>query len=129
MVAELAARREAIAATGTQVAFVHMHDEERAGTYFGSQGLADVPRVSDPGQQLYAAFEVVRGRPAQWLSAAVLKRYVRSLARGYRPAYVGADPLQMPAAFLIARGTILRAARPQSVAEEIDWKRLLGTEE
>ena len=121
MVADVAGHRAAIAATGTQVAFVHMHTEAMAGAYFGQYGLADVRRVSDPDKRLYAAFGLARVRPTHWLSWSILSRYVDAILRGgHRPGYVGGDVLQMPGAFVVRRGLIEKAFRPDRVSHRFD---------
>jgi hypothetical protein len=121
VVADVARHRGAIAATGTAVAFVHMHPESRADAYFSEYGLGDVLRVSDPGRRLYQAFGLLRVAPTHWLSWAVLQRYIDAIFRGgHRPGYVGGDVLQMPGAFLLHKGQVVEAFRPESVAERFD---------
>jgi hypothetical protein len=68
MVADVAARRAAIVASGTTVVFVHMHPEPQAAAYFARFGVADLQRVSDPGRTLYQAVGAPRGRPSSWFS-------------------------------------------------------------
>lgn len=127
MVADVARHRAALEATGTPVAFVHMHPASRADDYFAEFGLADVPRVSDPEQRLYAAFGLARVRPTHWLSWSVIARYIDAIFRGgHRPGYVGGDVLQMPGAFLVARSAIVKAFRPASVGDRFDVAAFLG---
>lgn len=121
MVADVARRRAAIAAQGTEVAFVHMHAESLAARYFAEYGLGDVRRVSDPQHRLYEAFGLIRARPAHWLSWAVLRRYVDAIFRGgHRPGYVGGDVLQMPGMFLLRQGEVVRSFRPTQVSDQHD---------
>ena len=61
MVADVAARRAAMAASGTTVVFVHMHPEPQAAAFFARFGVSDLQRVSDPARTLYRAFGVPRG--------------------------------------------------------------------
>jgi hypothetical protein len=121
MVADVARHRAAIEATGTPVAFVHMHSEPMADAYFAEFGMPDVLRVSDPEQRLYAAFSLARVRPTHWLSWRVIRRYIDAIFRGgHRPGFVGGDVLQMPGAFLVSRGEIVRAFRPALVSDRFD---------
>jgi hypothetical protein len=121
MVADVARHRAAIAATGTPVAFVHMHPESMADRYFAEFGLPDVLRVSDPEQRLYAAFALARVRPTHWLSWTIIRRYLDAIFRGgHRPGFVGGDVLQMPGAFLVERGEIRRSFRPEAVSDRFD---------
>lgn len=48
MVSDIAARRQAIEAAGSQLAFVHLGAEEKAKNFFAYYKLDDVPRFSDP---------------------------------------------------------------------------------
>jgi hypothetical protein len=107
-------------AAGTQVAFVHMHPEAQAAEFFAHYGVADVPRVSDPDQRLYQAFALGRVAPTQWLRPRVIGRYLETLRHGHWPALVGGNVLRMPGAFLLDRGGIVKAFRPDTVAERLD---------
>jgi hypothetical protein len=121
VVADVARDRAAISASGTQVAFVHMHPESLARDYFSRYGLDDMLRVSDPGCGLYTAFGLTRAGAGHWLSWAVLRRYINAIFRGgHRPGYVGGDVLQMPGAFLVRDGTIVNACRPATLAHRLD---------
>jgi hypothetical protein len=121
MVADVARHHAAIAASGARVVFVHMHPESRAASYFADYGLGDALRVSDPEQRLYSAFALARVRPSHWLSWSVLGRYIDAIFRGgHRPGYVGGDVLQMPGAFLVRRGEVVRAFRPETVSDRLD---------
>jgi AhpC/TSA antioxidant enzyme len=130
MVADVARHRAAIAATGTPVAFVHMHSASMADAYFAEFGLRSALQVSDPEQRLYAAFGLTRVSPTHWLSWKVIRRYIDAIFRGgHRPGFVGGDVLQMPGAFLVSRGAILRAFRPALVSERFDVVGFLNAEQ
>jgi hypothetical protein len=116
----VASRQRALAAAGTQVAFVHMHPEAQAAEFFDRYGVADLPRVSDPGQRLYQAFGIGRVTPTQWLRPRVILRYLATLRAGHRPALAGGNVLRMPGAFLLEGGRIAKAFRPDTVADRLD---------
>jgi hypothetical protein len=121
MVSDIARHRAAIDASGTQVAFVHMHPEALAQRYFAPFGLADALRASDPRRHLYSAFDLSRVGPAHWLSWAILRRYLAAIfSGGHRPGYVGGDVLQMAGVFLLRDGKIANVFRPVTVAERFD---------
>jgi hypothetical protein len=127
MVADVARHRAAIEATGTRVAFVHMHPESMAAPYFAEYGLGDALRVSDPQQHIYAAFALARIGPTHWLSWSILKRYIDAIFRGgHRPGFVGGDVLQMPGAFLVRDEAIVRAFRPHALSERFDVVRFVS---
>lgn len=111
MVADLAARREALRTSGTEVVFVHMHPESQAAEFFARYGAQDLQRVSDPARTLYQAFSVPRARPSSWFSLAALRHYLSAIFRGgHRPALVGGDLGQMSAVFRLVDGRVDRAA-------------------
>ena len=119
--AAIADRAAAIDAKGTQVAFVHMHPESQALAYFARYGAGDFPRVSDPRRRLYAAFELSQATASNWLSLATMRRYFEAIfRRGHLPALVGGSVRQMPGAFLIANGAIVKAFRHESVGDRLD---------
>lgn len=127
MVADVAARREAFAASGTGVVFVHMHPEPQAAEFFARYGVADLPRVSDPGRALYTAFSVARARPTSWLTVATLRHYLSAIFRGgHLPALVGGDPAQMSAVFRVADGRVERAATGSGFDARADFDDLLA---
>ena len=130
MVADVATHRATIDATGTPVAFVHMHPAFRADAYFAEFGLPDVLRVSDPEQRLYAAFGLARVRPTHWLSWRIIRRYIDAIFRGgHRPGFVGGDVLQMPGAFVVSGDAIVRAFRPALVSDRFDVVAFLDAEQ
>jgi hypothetical protein len=129
MVADVATHRTDIAAAGTAVAFVHMHPETMAGPYFAEYGLEGALRVSDPTKELYATFGLERVRPSHWLSWSIIRRYIDAIFRGgHRPGYVGGDVLQMPGAFIVRDGVVVRAFRPPDVGQRFDVMALVDPE-
>src|SRR3954451_16492238 len=106
MVADVAARRTAMAAGGTTVVFVHMHPEPQAAAFFARCGVSDLQRVSDPRCTLYRAFGVPKARPASWLSLGSLRHYLSAMRQGHLPKLVGGDVGQMSAVVRIVDGRI-----------------------
>lgn len=127
MVADVAARREALRTSGTDVVFVHMHPEAQAAEFFARYGAQDFQRVSDPDRTLYEAFSVPRARPTSWLSLAALRHYLSAIFRGgHRPALVGGDLAQMSAVFRVADGRVERAAVGSGFDARADFDELLS---
>jgi hypothetical protein len=121
-VSEIATRRSEIAATGTQLAFVHMGNEEQAQKFFSKFGLNDEQRVSDPGRELYRAFSLQRGTVTQLFGWKVWKRELRErvmLTNGI--GKIIGDSFQLPGVFLIQRSEILKAFRHESIADKVDY--------
>ncbi len=120
MVAQVARDRDAIAARGTQVAFVHMGTEDQARVFFDQFGVGHLPRVSDRGRQIYAAFALGTVGARQAVSPYLWRRWVALFRdRRMRGRFIG-DVRQMSGAFLIDRGAIVKAFRHDSMAEAVD---------
>jgi hypothetical protein len=121
-VSEIAAKRSEIAATGAQVAFVHMGTEEQAQRFFSRFGLEDVHRVSDRGREIYRAFLLQRGTLWQLFGWRVWKRELRErvMLKNGIGKIIG-DSFQLPGVFLIQHSEILKAFRHESVADKVDY--------
>ncbi len=126
MVADVAARRTAMGASGTTVVFVHMHPEPQAAAFFARYEVSDLQRVSDPDRTLYRAFDVPRARPTSWLSFGTLRHYLSAMRRGHRPGLVGGDVGQMAAVVRIVDGRIDRDLRGTGFADRPDFDDLLA---
>ena len=125
MVADVAARRTAMTASGTTVVFVHMHPESQAATFFARYGVSDLQRVSDPGRTLYRGFAVPRVRPTSWLSVGTLRRYLEAIVHGHLPKLVGGDVGQMSAVVRIVDGRVDRDLRAPGFETRPDFDDLL----
>jgi peroxiredoxin len=126
MVADVASRRAAMAASGTTVVFVHMHPESQAAAFFARYGVCDLQRVSDPERTLYRAFGVPRARPTSWLSLGSLRHYLSAIRRGHLPKLVGGDVGQMSAVVRIVDGRVDRDLRDTGFATRPDFDDLLA---
>jgi peroxiredoxin len=123
--AALAGVREQIQAMGTQIVLVHMGDEEQSLGFFGRYGLGDLPRISDPSRRLYQALGLERGRLGQLMGPRVWLRGFRAcILSGHGVGYPHGDVRQLPGAFLLHRGQILRAFRHSTSADRPDYVQL-----
>ena len=120
--AEIRKKRSEIAATGTQLAFVHMGTEEQAQKFFSKFALNGEPRVSDPARGLYQVFSLPRGRLSQLFGLKVWKREFRDrITLTYGLGKIMGDSFQLPGVFLVHHSEILKAFRHESVADEVDY--------
>ena len=120
--AEISRKRAAIAAKGTQLAFVHMSNEEQARKFFASYGLEDAERVSDPQRRLYKLFKLVQGGLPQFLSWKILKRiFIAGAINGHGLGKLAGDAFQMPGIFLIEESRIVRAFVHRTVADQPNY--------
>ena len=120
--AEISSKRSEIAATGAQLAFVHMGSEEQARKFFARFGLGEEHRVSDPERKLYQAFSLQGGRLSQLFGFKVWRREFRDkIMRTYGIGKIIGDSFQLPGVFLVHRSELLKAFRHDSVADEVDY--------
>jgi len=125
--ADVAAARERLEAAGARVTLVHMAGDREAHTFIARYGLADVARVSDPERQLYRAFELRRGRLGQLFGAKVWWRGLRAgLLDGHGVGALAGDGFQMPGAFVVHEGRIVRRFAHDSAADRPDYCALVS---
>jgi hypothetical protein len=121
-VSEISRRQAEIAATGAQLAFVHMGTAEQAQKFFSKFGLQEEYRFSDPAQSLYREFSLRRGTIGQLFGWKVWKRELRDrvmLTNGL--GKIIGDSFQLPGVFLIHHSAVIKSFRHESVADRVDW--------
>ncbi len=119
------AKRQAIEATGTRVAFVHMGTEEQAKDFFERWGDDDVARFSDPEARLYHSFGLKRGSLGQLFNLTVLTRgFDAAILKGFGGGKMIGDAFQMPGVFLIHQGKIVKEFRHETQADRPDYEAL-----
>ncbi len=131
--ADLAASRAALeAATGgesVRLVLVHMMTEVEAAPFIARYGLGDVPRISDPERQLYAALELRRARILQLFGSRVWWRgFMAGIVEGHgvgRPR-AHEDWKQLPGVFLINQGEVTFSFRHARVSDRPDYLALAG---
>ena len=108
---DLKNQRAQIEAAGIQPVLVHMSDDEAGRKRFASYGLDDLPRVSDPDQDLYRAFELKRGSLLQLFGPRVWFQGLRALLKGNTVGKLAGDGFQMPGVFIVHNGKIIESYR------------------
>ncbi|RPI77828.1 MAG: AhpC/TSA family protein [Planctomycetaceae bacterium] len=119
--ADLRRERQQIVRQGTEIALVFMESLERAGRFAAEYGLGDVPRISDPQQRLYAAFELSRGAVGRVAGPRVWWRGLWAVLAGHFPGVPHGDVTQMPGAFLVHQGQIVKSYRHATSADRPDY--------
>lgn len=119
--ADLKERRAAIEAAGASLALVHMSDPADFADFAGRYGLADVPAVADPDRRLYRGLGLRRGRLAQLLGPQVWWRGYRVWRAGHGVGALAGDGTQMPGAFLLHRGRVVRRFMHATAADRPDY--------
>ncbi|MFN0132423.1 MAG: SelL-related redox protein [Phycisphaerales bacterium] len=123
--ADLARQQATIERAGVGVAVVGMSPSSAALRAFGEQyGLASAKYLADPDRRLYRALELRRGRFLQLFGPRVWVEGVRSALRGHGVGRLVGDGFQMPGAFVIHRGSVIRAYRHETAADRPDLEAL-----
>lgn len=124
---DVARRRKAIEGRGVGIALVHMVASEAAPGFFASYGLDDVASVSDPDRRLYRSLGLRRGGIAQLLAPVVWWRgFVSAILHRHGFGGAAGDGLQMPGAFVIADGRVIKAFRHARASDRPDYEQLAG---
>ena len=118
----MSAKRGAIEAAGTQLAFVYQGSEERAAELFARYGLTDISRFQDPKAHLYQAFNLPQGRPGQIFGLKVMRRGLKALLNGHRVGGMKEANLQLPGMFLLYQSRILKSYRHKTIADRPDYE-------
>lgn len=123
---DLAARRSEIEKHGARLVLVHMGSEEQGARFFSRYGLESVQRISDPERSLYRAFGLPRGSISDLFGPKV---WVRGFQAGILGRHgvgtLAGDGFQMPGAFLLYFGEVVRSYRHQSAADRPDYMQLV----
>jgi hypothetical protein len=88
---------------------------------FAKYGLESAPRIHDPQQKLYAAFDLKRASLGQVFGLKVWQRGFEAFANGHGVGALAGDGLQMPGVFLLHQGRIVREFRHESAADRPDY--------
>jgi hypothetical protein len=123
--ADLAQRQADIDKAGVGIAVVGMSGSSEGLRAFGQQyGVASAAWFADPDRLLYRALELGRGSFLQLFGPRVWIAGVLAALRGHGIGRLEGDGFQMPGAFVIHRGRVVRAYRHSTAADRPDLKEL-----
>ncbi len=122
---DLARQQADIEKAGVGLAVVGMTGSSDGLRSFGQQyGLTSAAWFADPDRLLYRALELGRGSFLQLFGPRIWVAGVLAALRGHGIGKLEGDGFQMPGAFVIHRGRIVRAYRHTSAADRPDLKEL-----
>lgn len=126
--ADIASQRARIESRGTRLMLVHMGDDAAGRAMAERYGLADVSRLSDPQQSLYASFGLSRGTLGQLFGSRVWLRGFRAgvIDRHGVGGLVG-DGFQMPGVFLVRDGRVVAGHVHEHAADRPDYCAIAGS--
>ena len=119
---DLANQRETIRSAGVRPIVVHMGSVAQGETLLRQHGLDDIDQVSDPDRRVYRGLELRLGTLSEVSGLSVIWRalFAGTLFRFGCGQMIG-HGLQMPGAFVVQDGRIVRAFRARSSAERADY--------
>ena len=120
-IADLGRNRESIERDGLAIAVVSMSSADTLARQARKHGLERASWVSDPERLTYRALEVGRGSFVQLFGPVVWWRGLIATLRGHVVGRLDGDGFQMPAAFVVHDGKIIRAYRHATAADRLDF--------
>lgn len=122
---DLARQQSEIEKAGVGLAVVGMSASSEELRLLGQQhGLVSASYFADPDRLLYRALELGRGTFLQLFGPRVWVAGVLAAARGHGIGKLEGDGFQMPGAFVIHRGRVVRAYRHATASDRPDLKEL-----
>ena len=98
----------------TKLVLVHMLQRGEETPYLNR---ADIARVSDPYCELYRTFGLGKGGLLELFGPTVILQGIMALIKGCGVGHLAGDGLQLPGAFIVKNGKIIRAQRAKTAAE------------
>ena len=127
LLADLSRRRQEIEAAGIGIVLVHLEKDADVAELAAKYGIADVPRIADPDQRLYEAFNLRRMSPIEMFNPAVwIGGFRTAILKRHGFGRVKGDVLQMPGVFLVRDGKIVAGHRHKTPASSCDLGSLIA---
>jgi peroxiredoxin len=118
---DIARLRTRIEEIGTRIVLGHMGTAGDFAAFAGRYGLSALPSVSDPERMLYKGLGLRRGRLWQLLGPRVIWRWLKSTIAGNLPGRIKGDPFQLPGAFLLHHGHVIKAHAYRDASDRPDY--------
>ena len=105
-------------------------DEDEAEMFFARYRLHDVPRIDDSSQTVYRLFGLKRGTISEVMGVGVWWQGFKSIfVRGHVPGIPKGDIFQLPGAFLVEDGQIVREFKSRNSVDHPDYVEFARTGE
>ena len=116
-------RRTEIESHGVKIVLVHMiEDDAQAEMFFARYRLHDVPRINDSEQTVYRRFGLQRGTLNQVMGVGLWWAGIKSIFfKGHVPGIPKGDIFQLPGAFLLSDGEVIREFKSRNSVEHPDY--------
>jgi peroxiredoxin len=125
---DLKQQREKLQSIGVKPVVIHMSNDADGEKMLNRYELSDLSRISDPACSLYRAYDLKRGRISQLLGPSVWWRgFVSAIVQRHGIGAADGDGFQMPGAFLVRDGRIIKAYRHQKASDRPDYCQLASS--
>jgi peroxiredoxin len=118
---DIARLRPRIEDVGTRVVLGHMWADTDFAAFATRYGLSSLATVADPGRTLYKGLGLKRGSLIQLMSPRVLWASFRTTMAGHLPGKVKGDLFQLPGAFLLHHGQVVKSHEYQDASDRPDY--------
>jgi hypothetical protein len=123
--ADLAQRRSEIESRGSQIAIVYQESAEGMRPLLEKHGLSAIEQFSDPQRKLYEAFQLHLATLRQLFGLKTFWRgFKAAITSGHGFGGVTSNVYQMPGAFLLKDGKVIREFRHRSPSDRPDYTEL-----
>ena len=118
---DIARARPRIEAVGTRIVLGHMGSAQDFAVFAGRYSLSDLLSVADPQLTLYQALGLKRGRLMQMIGPKVPWAWLKATMAGHLMGRTKGDPFQLPGAFLLHHGQVVKGRPYRNVSDRPDY--------
>lgn len=118
---DIARLRHQIEGAGTAIVLAHMASEEDFATFAARYGLSAIPSIANPDRSLYRGMGLRRASLLRLMGPRVLWALLKARLAGHRQGPVKGDPFQLPGAFLLHQGKVVRGYAYRHAADRPDY--------
>lgn len=118
---DIARQRHQIEDAGASIVFGHMGSQDEFTAFAARYGLSTIPAVSNPDRSLYQGMGLQRASVLRLLSPKIFWAYLKAIFSGHKPGKIKGDPFQLPGAFLLHHGKVVRSHPYRNAADRPDY--------
>jgi peroxiredoxin len=118
---DMARLRDRIEDAGTRIVLGHMGSAEDFAVFAARYGLSSLAHVTDPGRTLYKGLGLRRGTVLQMLGPRLWCNWFKAVLRGHLAGRIKGDVFQLPGAFLLHRGKVVKSHAYRDASDRPDY--------
>lgn len=118
---DIARQKSNIEEAGASIVLGHMGNADEFSNFAARYGLSAIPAVANPDRSLYRGMGLKRASVLRLLSPRVFWNYLKAIFAGHKPGKIKGDPFQLPGAFLLHRGKVVRGHLYRDAGDRPDY--------